>query len=74
MKTFSINTLGCKVNQYETQQIHELLEQLGLRKIKPPKKADLVVINTCPAVSLTPPQPRAGNTFAKRKNNIQMPL
>jgi len=47
MKTFSINTLGCKVNQYETQQIHELLEQLGLHKCEPPKKPDLVVINTC---------------------------
>ena len=47
MKTFFINTLGCKVNQYESQQIQELLEQLGLHKIKPPKKADLVVINTC---------------------------
>jgi len=47
MKTFSIHTLGCKVNQYETRQIQELLEQLGLHKIKPPKKPDLVVINTC---------------------------
>ncbi len=47
MNTFSINTLGCKVNQYETQQIQELLEQLGLHKSKPPKKPDLVVINTC---------------------------
>ena len=47
MKTFCINTLGCKVNQYETQQIQELLEQFGLHKSEPPKKADLVVINTC---------------------------
>ncbi len=47
MKTFSINTLGCKVNQYETQQIQELLEQLGLHKSEPPKKPDLVIINTC---------------------------
>jgi threonylcarbamoyladenosine tRNA methylthiotransferase MtaB len=47
MKTFSINTLGCKVNQYETQQIQGFLEELGLHKIQPPKKPDLVVINTC---------------------------
>ena len=47
MKTFSIKTLGCKVNQYETQQIQELLEQLGLQKCEPPKNPDLVVINTC---------------------------
>ncbi|MHC4461646.1 MAG: tRNA (N(6)-L-threonylcarbamoyladenosine(37)-C(2))-methylthiotransferase MtaB [Planctomycetota bacterium] len=60
MKTFSINTLGCKVNQYESQQIRELLEQLGLNQVDPApikhrltsqrcgtKKPDLVVINTC---------------------------
>jgi len=47
MKTFSINTLGCKVNQYESQQIRELLEQLGLHKVVPAKKPDLAVINTC---------------------------
>jgi threonylcarbamoyladenosine tRNA methylthiotransferase MtaB len=47
MNTFSINTLGCKVNQYETRQIQELLEQLGLHKSEPPTKSDLVVINTC---------------------------
>ena len=47
MKTFSINTLGCKVNQYESQQIRELLEQLGLHKTNLLKKPDLIVINTC---------------------------
>jgi threonylcarbamoyladenosine tRNA methylthiotransferase MtaB len=47
MKTFSINTLGCKVNQYESQQVRELLERLGLRRLNPPEKADLAVINTC---------------------------
>ncbi len=47
MKTFSINTLGCKVNQYESQQVRELLERLGLHKVEPLKKPDLAVINTC---------------------------
>jgi len=48
MKTFSINTLGCKVNQYESQQIRELLERLGLRQLEQSKRAsDLVVVNTC---------------------------
>jgi threonylcarbamoyladenosine tRNA methylthiotransferase MtaB len=53
MKTFAINTIGCKVNQYESQQIRELLERLGLEEVKMPKsKPDLVVINTC-CVTLT---------------------
>jgi len=47
MQTFSINTLGCKVNQYESQQIRELLEGFGLCQVELPKKPDLVVVNTC---------------------------
>jgi len=48
MRTFAINTLGCKVNQYESQQIRELLERLGLcLDDTSKKKPELVVINTC---------------------------
>ena len=47
MKTFSINSLGCKVNQYESQQVRELLEHSGLNRAEPPEKPDLVVVNSC---------------------------
>jgi threonylcarbamoyladenosine tRNA methylthiotransferase MtaB len=47
MKSFSIDTLGCKVNQYESQQIRELLELLGLQQVETSRKPDLAVINTC---------------------------
>ncbi|MCJ7777616.1 MAG: tRNA (N(6)-L-threonylcarbamoyladenosine(37)-C(2))-methylthiotransferase MtaB [Sedimentisphaerales bacterium] len=47
MKTFSINTFGCKVNQYESQQIRQFLERLGLNQIETSQRPDLVVINTC---------------------------
>jgi threonylcarbamoyladenosine tRNA methylthiotransferase MtaB len=47
MRTFTINTLGCKVNQYESQQIRELLEQRGLRRAQSPQEPDLVVVHTC---------------------------
>ncbi len=48
MKTFAINTIGCKVNQYESQQIRELLERLGLNHLETPETSpDLVVVNTC---------------------------
>ncbi|MHC4394155.1 MAG: tRNA (N(6)-L-threonylcarbamoyladenosine(37)-C(2))-methylthiotransferase MtaB [Planctomycetota bacterium] len=47
MRTFAINTLGCKLNQYESQQIRELLEHLGLTQVEPADKPDLFVINTC---------------------------
>jgi threonylcarbamoyladenosine tRNA methylthiotransferase MtaB len=47
MKTFAINTLGCKVNQYESQQIRELLERLGLHQVETADEPDLVLVNTC---------------------------
>jgi threonylcarbamoyladenosine tRNA methylthiotransferase MtaB len=47
MKTFAINTVGCKVNQYEGQQIRELLERFGLNQVTSKSEPDLIVINTC---------------------------
>ncbi len=47
LQTFAIDTLGCKVNQYESQQIRALLTKLGLKPIKTNQKPDLTVINTC---------------------------
>jgi threonylcarbamoyladenosine tRNA methylthiotransferase MtaB len=47
MNTFTINTLGCKVNQYETQQIRELLERFSLKQTNLDAGPDIVVINTC---------------------------
>ena len=47
MKTFAINTLGCKINQYEIQQIRELLERFGLDQVESDSRPDLVVIHTC---------------------------
>jgi threonylcarbamoyladenosine tRNA methylthiotransferase MtaB len=47
MKTFTITTLGCKVNQYESQQIRELLEKFDLTLVKPEDSPDLAIINTC---------------------------
>jgi len=47
MLKFVVKTLGCKVNQYEGQQIRQLLEQLGLSVAEPLDSADLVVVNTC---------------------------
>ena len=47
LKSFSILTLGCKVNQYESQQIRELIERFGLTQVAVTASPDLVVINTC---------------------------
>jgi threonylcarbamoyladenosine tRNA methylthiotransferase MtaB len=48
MRTFAVNTLGCKVNQYESQQIRELLERFGLCAAETSQeRPDLIVVNTC---------------------------
>ncbi|MDD4899461.1 MAG: tRNA (N(6)-L-threonylcarbamoyladenosine(37)-C(2))-methylthiotransferase MtaB [Candidatus Omnitrophica bacterium] len=47
MKTFKLYTLGCKVNQYESQEIREQLLRLGFAQSNNGKKADLYLINTC---------------------------
>lgn len=40
-------TLGCKVNQYETQYVREGLERVGYREAAADEPADLCVVNTC---------------------------
>src|SRR5207237_4439826 len=40
-------TMGCKVNQYETQLVKEALVQNGFSEAAPEEPADLCVVNTC---------------------------
>jgi threonylcarbamoyladenosine tRNA methylthiotransferase MtaB len=47
MKTFIIHTLGCKVNQYESRQIQQVLEAFGLTTAGQACPADLIIVNSC---------------------------
>lgn len=47
LKTCRLVTLGCKVNQYETQLVKETLERNGYREAALDEPADLCVVNTC---------------------------
>jgi threonylcarbamoyladenosine tRNA methylthiotransferase MtaB len=47
LKTCRLVTLGCKVNQYETQLVKEALERHGYREAHEDEPADLCVVNTC---------------------------
>jgi threonylcarbamoyladenosine tRNA methylthiotransferase MtaB len=47
MKTFKILTLGCKVNQYDSEVIRNRLTERGFQEIDNGEGADLYVINTC---------------------------
>ena len=68
MRTFSIYTLGCKVNQYESAQIRQFLEGLGLAAVKPIEKPDLFVINTCCVTATASAKSRQYIQRAKKLN------
>lgn len=43
----AFHTLGCKVNQYDTQAMRERFEQAGYETVEFNEKADVYVVNTC---------------------------
>jgi len=47
MQTFALTTLGCKVNQYESQQIRQLLVEFGLTQTNLKGRPDMVIVNSC---------------------------
>jgi threonylcarbamoyladenosine tRNA methylthiotransferase MtaB len=46
-KRFFIHTLGCKVNQYESQVMRELLQKAGYKNCLSKELADIFILNTC---------------------------
>ncbi len=46
-ETYLVAAVGCKVNQYEAQQLREALESYGLRPVSDSQVPDVAVINTC---------------------------
>lgn len=47
MKTIAVYTLGCKVNQYDTEAMLESFERAGYVSVPFPEAADVYLINTC---------------------------
>jgi threonylcarbamoyladenosine tRNA methylthiotransferase MtaB len=68
MTTFKIYTLGCKVNQYESQAMREQLERVGFKEIDNGRKVDYYIINTCTVTSSADRQSRYLIRSAKRDN------
>ncbi len=44
---YLLATLGCKVNQYESQQLREALQSMGLRPVRAGEHPHIAVVNTC---------------------------
>ncbi len=51
-KTFAFHTLGCKVNEYETEAMEELLTCAGAVSVPFSSGADFYVINTCSVTNI----------------------
>ncbi len=62
------HTLGCKVNQYETEKIREELERAGLVTVPFSSPADAYIINTCSVTSVADGKSRAAVRRALRQN------
>lgn len=65
---FSIITLGCKVNEYESQYYEEQMLQAGFEKALPGDNADVVIINTCTVTNTAAAKSRRKIRRARREN------
>lgn len=66
--TFNIITLGCKVNQYESQLMSEMLKNSGFILSENKNKADITVINTCTVTAVSDAKNRKIIRKARREN------
>ena len=61
-------TLGCKVNQYETDAMRELLEAAGYDIVDFKERADVYIINTCSVTNIADRKSRQMIHRARKKN------
>jgi threonylcarbamoyladenosine tRNA methylthiotransferase MtaB len=67
--TVAFITLGCKVNQYETQAMRESLKKSGYTIVAPEDVADVYIINTCTVTGVSDRKSRQ----AIRRANVLNP-
>lgn len=67
-KTVAFCTLGCKVNQYESEAVLEQFIKKGYRQVDFAEKADVYVVNTCTVTHLSDRKSRQMIRRAKQEN------
>lgn len=68
MRTVAFTTLGCRVNQYDTDAMRGLFIQSGYTPVDFDEKADIYVINTCSVTNMGERKSRQLIRKAKRTN------
>ena len=66
--TVSFITLGCKVNQFETEAMIEILEGDGFKVLSANEVSDIYIINTCAVTKESERKSRQFINKAKRIN------
>lgn len=61
-------TLGCKVNQYETQAMREILKSNGYEIVSHDEKADIYIVNSCTVTAASNQKTRQAVRNFKRQN------
>ena len=64
----AIYTLGCKVNQYESNKMLELFKENGYESVDFEEKADIYIINTCTVTNMSERKSRQILRRAKELN------
>ncbi len=67
-KTAAITTLGCKLNQYDSERIREQLVRRGYDIVEFDQPADVYVVNTCTVTSKSDRDSRRLARQGKRRN------
>ena len=68
MKKVAFYTLGCKVNQYETEAMLEMFKKDGYDQVDSEEYADVYVINTCTVTHMSDRKSRQYIRRMKKKN------
>ena len=68
MKKVAFYTLGCKVNQYETEAMLEMFKKDGYTQVESEEFADVYVINTCTVTHMSDRKSRQYIRRMKKKN------
>ena len=68
MKRAAFYTLGCKVNQYETEAMEELFVSAGYTLTPFDETADIYIINTCSVTNMSDRKSRQMIRRAKKQN------
>jgi len=67
-KTIALDTLGCKLNQAETELLARQLIEAGYKLVSPTDKADVYILNTCTVTHIADGKSRHWLRLAHRRN------